>query len=109
MRGPDHRFSADPEELSLLVEKINILKKQMGNGSIAPSAEENEMAAIARRSIVASIDIAEGSTVSDEMLAFKRPGGGMMPYDLEKIVGKRARVYIKKDTQLSEDMIENAN
>lgn len=89
--GPDHWFSADPAELTSLVREVRRLEANLGGGGMTPSAEEREMARLARRSIVTARDIPAGTVISEADLAFKRPGAGLMPYELQRVLGARAR------------------
>ena len=52
----------------------------------------------ARRSIVANNLIKKNKKISKKDLTFKRPGTGIEPFHLEKIIGKLAKKDIQKDT-----------
>ena len=56
------------------------------------------------RSLVANLDIAKGEKVTEKMLGIKRPGNGLPPKELFKIIGLRAKVDISKDTTLRMSM-----
>jgi sialic acid synthase SpsE len=92
--GPDHWFSADPEELSGLVREVRRLEANLGSGGMRPSSEERKMASLARRSIVAARDLPAGSVLTEADLAFKRPGTGLMPYEVDKVLGRTTRVAL---------------
>ena len=89
--GPDHHFSADPSELATLVTEVRRLEVQLGSPRLRPARGEAKMAAIARRSIVINRDLPAGHVVSDDDLSYRRPGSGLMPYERERVVGKRTR------------------
>lgn len=89
MPGPDHRFSADPSELTAMVREIRALESNLGSGRFAVSAAEKEMAALARRSIVLERDRKAGTVLKAEDLVFRRPGTGMMPYRINEVIGRR--------------------
>jgi N-acetylneuraminate synthase/N,N'-diacetyllegionaminate synthase len=95
--GPDHKASLQPEELKQMIEAIREVEKAIGDGSKRPTAEEEEIKKVARRSIVARIDIPQGAVIAEEMLAIKRPGTGIEPKYLDKVVGKVAKAMIKRD------------
>ncbi len=88
LSGPDHWFSADPHELKALVDQVRIMEAQLGHGRIWPSAGEREMASACRRSIIVARDLPSGHMLREEDLAFQRPGTGIMPYDLDKVLGR---------------------
>ena len=104
--GPDHQFSADPVELRTLVEEIRRLEAQLGEPELKPAPGEQEMAAIARRSIVISRDLKAGHQVTASDLSYRRPGTGLMPYDNWKVIGRRTRQAIPAGTQITIDLIE---
>jgi sialic acid synthase SpsE len=60
----------------------------------------------ARRSLVAACAIPAGTVVTREMLLPKRPGTGIPPGDLERLLGRRALRPIAEDQILQWDMFE---
>lgn len=95
--GPDHRASLAPDELKQMVSSIRDIEKALGNGVRRPTQEEEENKKVARRSIVAKVDIACGAVITRDMLDIKRPGTGLEPKYLDMVCGTRAKVAIKKD------------
>lgn len=89
MPGPDHRFSADPDELTRLVAGIRELEMTLGHDDLVPTEAEIEMAKLARRSIVAAADLPEGHVLGEKDLAFQRPGTGLYPYHMDIVLGRR--------------------
>jgi N-acetylneuraminate synthase len=104
MSGPDHQASLQPEELTLLIEGIRKVEQAMGSGEKGPSDSEKEMAKVARRSLVAACDIPAGTKVTRQMIAVKRPGTGLTPSFIEKVVGRSALTNINADALLTLDM-----
>ena len=96
--GPDHRASLEPVELKEMVRGIRLVDKARGSFVKAPVELELEVRDVARRSIVAKVDIPEDTVITEDMLAFKRPGTGVAPKDINKIVGKRTKSLIETDT-----------
>ena len=103
--GPDHWFSANPDEMRKLVDEIRFIEKALGSGIIEPTPKELEMRKIARRSIVASKDLSEGDIITGDTVDFKRPGTGLSPKFMEYIIGKTAKVNIKKNEQITFDKL----
>lgn len=54
-----------------------------------------------RRSIVATRAIARGETITRDMVNYKRPGTGISPWDIDRVVGSVA----KRDYVLDEDIV----
>ncbi|MFA5880411.1 MAG: N-acetylneuraminate synthase family protein [Candidatus Margulisiibacteriota bacterium] len=96
MPGPDHCFSADPEELKQLVQGIRFVESSLGNPLIFPTKEEMRMRKIVRRSIVASKDILKGEKIISSDVEFKRPGTGIPPKFISMVIGKKSIKNIKK-------------
>jgi len=88
MAGPDHRFSCDPTELAELVKTVRQTEKMMGSGDIKPTHEELEMALISRRSLVAATSLPDGHILCREDVLFQRPGSGLLPYEIDRLVGR---------------------
>lgn len=95
--GPDHKASLEPDELKQMVKAIRDVEKALGNGIRKPTVEEEEIKKIVRRSIIARVNIPEGTVITEEMLGVKRPGNGIEPKYLGHIIGRAAEVTIKKD------------
>ena len=73
----------------------------MGDGRLQPAEVELENINWARKSIVAAEDILPDDVITIQKLHIKRPGTGISPAELEKVIGKRARVKIKADTLIN--------
>jgi N,N'-diacetyllegionaminate synthase len=95
--GPDHRASLEPEELKQMVTAIRDVEKAMGDGIKRPTKAEAENGKVVRRSIVARVDIPEGTIITQGMLDTKRPGTGLEPRYIDMIVGRKAREHIKSE------------
>jgi N,N'-diacetyllegionaminate synthase len=107
MEGPDHPFALEPDELTAMVRAVRDVEAALGNGRLeGPSDQESEeMYRLARRSVVAAVDIPAGTVISAEMLTTKRPGYGIRPKDIDVLVGRIARVDIEADDVLTWDMV----
>jgi len=95
--GPDHRASLEPGELKDMIAHIREVEKALGDGIKRPTKSEEAIKKAVRRSIVARVDIPKGTVIIEEMLNLKRPGTGLEPECLKKVVGKRAKKDIKVD------------
>jgi sialic acid synthase SpsE len=72
----------------------------LGPTTKAPTSREIEMAQLVRKSVVAVKDISAGELLTLENLTVKRPGTGLPPKELTKLIGGRARKTISKDALL---------
>lgn len=106
MPGPDHRFSANPQQLGDLVREVRLLEKQLGRSTFELSGEEQKMAALCHRSIYAGRALPKGQVLSDRDFVYRRPGTGLMPYHTDSLVGRRLNTAIAEGTALSFDLLE---
>ena len=97
MEGPDHKASADPDEIKELVKAIRNLELALGDGTKKPSESEKDVATVARKSIVAKRDIKIGEIITNDMIDIKRPGNGIPPKNLGQVLGKKAVRNIPAD------------
>ncbi|MGY4383095.1 N,N'-diacetyllegionaminate synthase [Pedobacter sp. UYP24] len=88
--GPDHVASLEPSELKAMVSAIrNIETALLGSGIKEPSTSEIKNIAIARKSIHLNNDKVQGDTISEHDLEMLRPGDGISPMEVDRIIGKR--------------------
>lgn len=91
LEGPDHKASLEPDQLTAMVAAIrNIELVMSGDGVKRPSPSEARNAPIARKSIVAKIDIRAGEAFCDANLTAKRPGFGLSPMRWDDVIGRPA-------------------
>ncbi len=88
--GPDHWFSENPEELAAWVAAIRQSHRMLGSATVRPTAAEQSMRQIARRSVVALRDIAAGEVLTTANVALRRPGTGLPPELFDAVLGKMA-------------------
>ena len=95
--GPDHKASINPKELKKMIEGVRKITISLGNGVKKVSLSERKNIKIARTSIVASKKIKKGEKFTSENLTIKRPGNGISPMKLFKIIGKSAKRGFSED------------
>ena len=100
--GPDHKASLEPHELKQMINSIrNVELALSGNGIKEPSESEKPNIPIARKSIHLNEKLNAGTKLSREHLIMKRPGNGLSPMDIDKVVGKKLAITLEADTMLS--------
>jgi N,N'-diacetyllegionaminate synthase len=104
--GPDHKASIEPTELKELVRGIRTIEAALGHGRKEPAPSEAGTAAAARRSLVADCSIRTGTVITERMLALKRPGTGLSPATMSRVIGRTARKDIAKGALVSWDMLQ---
>lgn len=104
--GPDHPFSLEPSELKEMCAAIRDTEALLGASVKKHTEAENELYRLARRSLVAAINIPEGTLVTMDMIEVKRPGFGISPRDMGLVAGKIASRDIEEDDILTWEMFE---
>lgn len=93
--GPDHWFSADPDELSSWVSTIRETDTYVGSGVVEPCAAEIPDRTRGRRSITALRDIAAGEVLTELNIGLRRPGGGVDSSRFDDWLGRPAARSIR--------------
>lgn len=102
MPGPDHKASLEPDELKSMVNAIrNVELAIAGNGIKVPSESEKPNMAVARKSIHLKHRVTSGTMLTSDRLIMKRPGNGISPMDIDKVIGETLKVTLEADTMLS--------
>jgi len=101
LKGNDHYHAMDPDDAIRLIEGLEFIKTTLGRNSLDYQESEEPARLNARRSIVAACDIRVGQKITRDMLEFKRPGHGISPADIDKVIGKEALKDIENDTVIS--------
>ena len=100
MEGPDHRASLLPHELKAMVDGIRNIEKALGSSVKASTPSESKNLLVARKSIHLARSIAKGKIIQREDLAMLRPGDGISPMEVDKIVGKKALADLREGAKL---------
>ncbi len=96
----DHWLSVDPQELNSLVNNSKDIFKSIGNSEKFALECEIPTLTNARRSLVTKKELKKGSTVSLGDLIALRPGTGIPPNELEKIIGKKTNRDIPTNSMI---------
>ena len=107
MKGPDHSFSIEPENLKELISNIRMIEKMQGTGNKNPQDSEIPAIKSIRKSLTARVEIPKGTRFTLDNIAIKRPQDGIEPKHLDEVLGKRAIKNISVDTTIRfEDLTE---
>jgi N-acetylneuraminate synthase len=81
----------------------------MMQDSVEITEVEREARKFARRSIVAATSLSAGTILTSEHLAYKRPGTGISPTDVDLVIGKQLTHNVEEDALITQDDIETTN
>ncbi len=105
LKGPDHEFALEPDELKLMIRNIRETETALGSSIKKLAESEKNLYKLARRSIIAANKICRGEIIKKSDLIIKRPGYGIPPKFLDIIIGREARKDIDEDEIITWDMI----
>ena len=97
-RSFDNAGSCIPEDLIQLVDQTREVEKAIRPNIINRNKFIKKARIWASQSIVATKNIKKGEIIKVQMLAFKRPGIGLSPEMSKKLIGKKAKQNIEKDS-----------
>ena len=84
-KSPDHRLSANTEEMADIVERTRDVHAAMGAAEKGPIEPEQEGLEKARRSLVTGRGFEAGEAIAAEDIEVKRPGWGIEPKHLRDV------------------------
>jgi N-acetylneuraminate synthase len=102
--GVDSAFSLEPMEMQSLVVESERAWQALGKISYGPTEKEKK-ALTFRRSLYIVNDMGSGQVLTEDNLRAIRPGYGLNPKYMDKLLGKRINKPAKRGTPLLWDMI----
>lgn len=105
LKGPDHKFSLEPDELKLMVKNIRETETSLGSTLKFMAKSEENLYKLARRGIIARKKIPKGKVIEKSDLIIKRPGYGIAPKFMNIVIGRTAKKDIDEDDIITWDMI----
>ena len=107
MYGSDAKFAMEPTEFRLLSKEIRsawtLAKSKLDKDDLDRFSEYK---LVFQKSIVASKNLIEGTRLSLDDLAFKKPGSGICASNFNELIGKTINKTINKDEQIRYGDIE---
>jgi len=100
--GPDSYFSMEPDEFKKMVDNVRLAEKAIGK--IDYKLTENDKKR--RRSLFVTEDVKKGEKLTEKNIRSIRPGYGLHPKYLEKIIEKKAKRNISKGTPFSWELVK---
>ncbi len=100
LKGPDHAFALEPEELKQMVRAIREVEQSLGS-PIKKLILGAENPVLHRSSVIAKTNIAQGTKITEDMVTAKRSADGIEPGFLNIIIGREARMDIKEDEAIT--------
>ena len=102
--GVDSEFSLEPKEMKELITQCRNAKRAMGTGTFRRKNLELENK-IFRRSLYFVEDIASGEMIKSHHIRRIRPGFGLAPRFLSKIIGRRLKKDVLKGERVTAEVV----
>ena len=106
LKGIDSEYAMDADDVIAFKRNILFLSKINGHKNKQPLICESLTRKEIRKSIVAKVDIKKGDIIKESDIAFKRPGTGISPSQVDEVIGKSAVNDIPKDTLINFEIIK---
>lgn len=108
--GPDHSFALEPDQFDNLVSQVRMAEGALGDGEKAVLNIEAETHENGRRCLHAARPLSEGEILTEEDIAWLRPGEnprGVPPSKQEAILGSQVIRDIDRGVSISYDDIDD--
>jgi sialic acid synthase len=107
LKGTDHAFSLMPDGMRRLVRDLRRAPAALGDGVKRPLPVERKPLEKMGKKLVAARDLDVGHVLGSEDIAIKSPAdGGLPPYELDRLVGRRLRRPVALEDFLTFDDVE---
>jgi sialic acid synthase len=105
-KGTDHAFSLEPIGMKKLVRDLRRVRVALGDGTKKVYKEEIQPIIKMAKKIVAAKNLPAGHMIAANDIAFKSPGDGLYPYEVEMVIGKSTTVALKEDDAITLEKIK---
>ncbi|HHM05981.1 MAG TPA: N-acetylneuraminate synthase [Gammaproteobacteria bacterium] len=107
-KGTDHKFSLEPTGLHKMVRDLRRIDVSLGDGKKELADFEKDARRKMGKSLYAARHLKAGEVLRREDLVVKSPGGGLPPYRMGELLGKRLVVDVPQEVPFSMDHVEDS-
>ena len=107
-KGTDHAFSLEPIGLQKMVRDLRRASVAMGDG--VKRVYDSEVTPMVKmgKQLVAARNLPVGHAIRREDIAIKSPGGGLQPYEIDKVIGRTIRTALNADDAIIFEALNGA-
>jgi pseudaminic acid synthase len=102
--GPDDSFSLEPADLAALCRDSKTAWKALGQVDYGRKSSEQGNAQF-RRSLYFVKDLKVGDVITEDCVRSVRPGYGLAPKHLERVIGQKVSRRVNANTPITEDIL----
>lgn len=105
-KGTDHALSLEPIGMQKMIRDLKRTRIALGDGvkQVYPS-EQGAVQKMGKK-LVAARELAAGTVLTAQDIAYKSPGDGVPPYELDKFIGRVLKQALKADDNLSFEVVD---
>jgi sialic acid synthase SpsE len=104
--GMDNQMASEPDQMRLLVQNCHNVQRALGDSKRIVLSAEIEQRKIMRRSVIVTKDLKAGTKLTLEDLDVKRPGTGLPPDQIDKLIGKTLIREVLGDTLIAKEDVQ---
>lgn len=107
MKGTDQIFSLSPTGLEKLCRDLERMYFALGDGVKAVFESEKNPMKKQRKSLVASKALEKGTIIKSSDIAYKVPNEGLLPYQIDLVLGKELLIDLDEDEYFKIEYLKN--
>lgn len=104
-KGTDQAFSLEPEGLRKMVRNLSRIPLALGQTEKQVLECEKKPLQKMGKKLVAARSLPVGHVLADGDVAIKSPGGGLPPYELDRVIGKTLLCALNEDEGITFDQL----
>lgn len=93
----DWKVSCGPDDLGKFVNEVREIEAALPSRKTGPTMGEQKNLEWASKSLVIRQDIPAGTILTAENFLAKRPGTGISPSQIDKVIGRRSQFFLRRD------------
>ncbi len=107
--GMDNQMATEPDDMATMVRHCRSVQVSLGGASRILDAAEAAQRPRMRRSVITTRALPAGHVLQAVDLDAKRPGTGIPPDQIDRVIGRRLRVAIDADELIGFDQLEDTD
>ena len=100
-KGSDHAMSLEPIGMNKMIRDLRRTRLALGNGVKETLPTETSAITKMGKTLFAARPLPAGHTLTAADLAIKSPGGGLPPYELDNVIGRKLAQAVNEDDMLT--------
>ncbi len=102
-KGTDHALSLEPIGMHKMVRDLERAREALGSPEKQVLPQEIPAITKMGKSLFAARDLPAGTVITSEHVAIKVPAGGMPPYEIDSLIGKKLKAALAEDDFFTDD------